>query len=563
MAKKTIFLQLLVALFLAIILPVSYLSTIGKIFSDATYDYMVNKHPPLGTEDIVIVGIDETSIQKYGRMPWPRAYMGALAYYLEDKGAKSIVYDFLFLDPDDYAYDGPNRNDELFAQALREISACSALATTVRPNFNVLTPLSIFETSSNIGHINIASSSDGVVRSIPSIYKTERKDKDGKLLEKNTLNPLSIEAFCPSFTYTPKLYRDGTSNLTVIIPLKDNMTDKIYIPLERNFKINIYPSPPQTENFIPAWKLLSNEIKNPEIFKDKIVFIGIAAAGYGDYHKTAVGYKYGVDIHADIATQIINKQFISKYIPYEVLMLCILVLSILPLFLNTLLYTTITTATIGGWFYASNWAFIEHLYIVDPIISSISLVLIYFLGLILINQRLKKKADTESLKARHDALTGLANRAGFDIAINEATKSANIKSSTALFMIDLDGFKAINDTHGHAAGDETLVEVSKRLKSCFRQNDLVCRLGGDEFAIIVYRVNQQLASKLASKVIKEVQQPIKTEPAIVNVGCSIGIALFPNQTKNKAELVEMADMAMYDVKKSGKNAFKLYSKKPT
>lgn len=160
--------------------------------------------------------------------------------------------------------------------------------------------------------------------------------------------------------------------------------------------------------------------------------------------------------------------------------------------------------------------------------------------------------------AAHDTLTGLPNRAFFNEALLRATEDATAK--TALFLLDLDRFKAVNDTLGHAAGDQLLKDVADRLRSQIREDDVVARLGGDEFAILqkLESDGHEPAISLALRIIDVVSRPYELDGQLANIGTSIGIALAPEQGTDRSELMKKADLALYAVKAKGRNDFRIY-----
>ncbi len=163
--------------------------------------------------------------------------------------------------------------------------------------------------------------------------------------------------------------------------------------------------------------------------------------------------------------------------------------------------------------------------------------------------------------ARHDALTGLANRAEFNAKLAEASKRLKrYGGSFTVMMLDLDRFKAVNDTLGHPAGDQLLVEVARRLKSSVRETDVLARLGGDEFAIIHEGAPHQHegAIALALRIINTVTQPFDLDGHQASVGTSIGIVLAPEHGVEPEELLKKADLALYDVKANGRNDFRVF-----
>jgi diguanylate cyclase (GGDEF)-like protein/PAS domain S-box-containing protein len=163
--------------------------------------------------------------------------------------------------------------------------------------------------------------------------------------------------------------------------------------------------------------------------------------------------------------------------------------------------------------------------------------------------------------AYSDPLTGLANRASFLPAFEQAVERARRRGGRlAALFIDLDGFKQVNDAHGHAAGDRFLVEVARRLRSGVRASDLVARLGGDEFFAVLEDLPQAgLAEGVARKLLGELLRPVDLGAVQAGASGSIGIAIFPEHGDDAETLMRHADAAMYEAKQAGKNAFAFYS----
>ena len=162
--------------------------------------------------------------------------------------------------------------------------------------------------------------------------------------------------------------------------------------------------------------------------------------------------------------------------------------------------------------------------------------------------------------ALHDALTGLANRALFSERIGQTLAHARRRGSrVAVMFVDLDRFKVFNDSLGHDVGDHLLAAVAERLRACLRQEDTVARLGGDEFAVLVDGVEGESAfASIAQKIIDAVRIPVEVDGHELNVGASIGISVFPDDGDSPETLLKHADLAMYQVKASGRNHFRFY-----
>ncbi|MDP6951315.1 MAG: sensor domain-containing diguanylate cyclase, partial [Alphaproteobacteria bacterium] len=164
--------------------------------------------------------------------------------------------------------------------------------------------------------------------------------------------------------------------------------------------------------------------------------------------------------------------------------------------------------------------------------------------------------------AEKDVLTGLLNRAGFEKALKASRgDKRNAGARFALAIIDLDGFKAVNDHHGHAAGDQVLVEQARRLSHAVRDNDRVARLGGDEFAVLLGGLGEfDSADRVGTKLCQALSDPIEIQDDVwVEPGASIGIAMFPDHGEESGALLEAADQAMYAAKRSGKNRHAVFA----
>lgn len=164
--------------------------------------------------------------------------------------------------------------------------------------------------------------------------------------------------------------------------------------------------------------------------------------------------------------------------------------------------------------------------------------------------------------AHYDTLTGLPGRALFRDRLGHAMAKAERNGQmVALMFLDLDRFKAINDTLGHGAGDTLLKNVAQRLKECVREEDTVARLGGDEFTVILEQIsNVDDASIVAKKIIEAVALPMILNGHEVFVTASIGITIYPHDSTDMDELIKNADSAMYRAKEEGKNGYEFYTR---
>lgn len=161
--------------------------------------------------------------------------------------------------------------------------------------------------------------------------------------------------------------------------------------------------------------------------------------------------------------------------------------------------------------------------------------------------------------AHYDALTNLPNRALFYDRLRQALSVAKRhESGLTLLYMDLDGFKQVNDTKGHHAGDLLLMGVAERLTLCVRESDTVSRLGGDEFTIILNETHKYAdVAEVAQKIIKAIAVPFDLEGSEARIGISIGIARYSEEANDEDALVKLADQAMYDAKLAGKNTYRI------
>jgi diguanylate cyclase (GGDEF)-like protein/PAS domain S-box-containing protein len=177
-----------------------------------------------------------------------------------------------------------------------------------------------------------------------------------------------------------------------------------------------------------------------------------------------------------------------------------------------------------------------------------------------ITERWRNEARV-SFMAHHDTLTGLANRAALVEKIEDAcARHRRWGEVFTVLLLDLDRFKQVNDTFGHASGDELLKQVAQRIKETLQETDVLARLGGDEFAIVQLNDIDQsdAAAALATEIIRVIGEPFSIDEHIVNIGTSIGITLAPEHGIHADDLLKMADLALYHAKSLGRNRYAIF-----
>jgi diguanylate cyclase (GGDEF)-like protein/PAS domain S-box-containing protein len=184
------------------------------------------------------------------------------------------------------------------------------------------------------------------------------------------------------------------------------------------------------------------------------------------------------------------------------------------------------------------------------------------------NERLQAEiADRRQAESRaqhladHDPLTGLPNRRLLEDRLTQALAASQRNSKqTAVMFVDLDRFKAINDSLGHAAGDKVLKEVAERLVAQLREVDTICRIGGDEFVVVLPEIKRAAdAANVAAKILEAVAQPFTVDERELNFTSSIGISVFPDDGRDAESLIRNADAAMYHAKETGRANYQFFT----
>jgi len=183
-------------------------------------------------------------------------------------------------------------------------------------------------------------------------------------------------------------------------------------------------------------------------------------------------------------------------------------------------------------------------------------------GCVVTHEDITKRREAEEkivYLAWHDVLTGLANRALFQERLDQALALAKRGNGFAVLFIDLDGFKAVNDTYGHPLGDSLIRAVAGRLREALRDGDTIARLGGDEFAILQLGVaGQTETTTVARRIVEAISKPFELDGHQVTVGASIGIAMAPADGVDPVELMKHADLALYRSKHDGRGIWRFF-----
>lgn len=176
-----------------------------------------------------------------------------------------------------------------------------------------------------------------------------------------------------------------------------------------------------------------------------------------------------------------------------------------------------------------------------------------------ITERMRAEEQVRTL-AFQDPLTGLCNRARFfDLLGSARNRATDSEEQLAVLFLDLDGFKEINDRHGHDAGDQLLRQVAERLRSTVQPHNPLCRFGGDEFLVLIHlHHGEDTLEALARQILATISEPFDVEGRRLSVGVSIGIAVYPRDAMSTLDLIRAADTAMYQAKQQGKGRFEFH-----
>jgi diguanylate cyclase (GGDEF)-like protein len=174
----------------------------------------------------------------------------------------------------------------------------------------------------------------------------------------------------------------------------------------------------------------------------------------------------------------------------------------------------------------------------------------------------RRRSDQVNYLAHHDHLTGLANRTLLHDRLRHSLRRAqNLKQKVAVFLVDIDCFKQINDTLGHADGDVLLATVGQRLLSSVRESDTVARMGGDEFVIVMPEFRSMGDIEYCGEqIIRCASQPVEINGRKISLTLSVGVSVFPDDGRTDEDLLRNADAAMYTVKDSGRNSFCMFDR---
>ncbi len=510
----------------------------GRLEDQLSQRLYTQNRAPSEADQIVLVSMDDESLPRLNlRWPWDRKLYVPMLERISAGKPRLIAMDIVFSgesNPD---------SDQALADAIKKAGNV-LLAAYLDNRGQIILPLERFvQAALGIGTINHPRDIDFVMRRTTLFH--------------HDLTPLwamSLDIACRLLNGRPQFREQdvviiGDANQTLrALPVASDGSMRVrYRVRESDIRV------------IPMWRLLQSDIA-PETFKDKIVFIAFTGIVFHDRHLTPLGTESGVIVMINaLLTQLSNAA--SRPIPAHLqwmLLLCATLLSAFATTRHPLVGLTILLGLVGAFAAAS--VFLDHHHYYWDLVGVPALAIGFFVcGVFIRSTHLMWETVHLHRLASTDNLTGVANFRFFQVRLeHEIKKSTTAALSVAMF--DLDGFKSVNDTAGHGAGNDLLIGLVKRLQPLLKSGDLFARFGGDEFCLMLCGDSAR-AMALAEAMRKAVaDKPFPTRANDQRVTLSMGVttASAPHLPSGNA-LVEQADAALYRSKHAGKNRVTLFA----
>lgn len=525
-------------------------------------------------QDALVIDIDEASLRAmqpyFGSWPYKRDTFALLLDYLGEMGARAVVFDILFADQ--------RENDGRLREAIARNSNV-VLATTMRsetedekqtlPDLRGLTwdvpsglpsyswpaiqlPLASFIQPvpgyAGIGVVSVRADRDGILRRFPLFHRV-----DGQVIPS-----LPLAAHFAGAPHPPVRSIPGDGVQVGPFNWPTNKEGAVHL---------FYPSNPNSVLLMPfsriAMAMLGSpgQELSPAMIRGKTIFIGSTAI-FADRVHTPIGEINGLYVlaitHQSLAQNLVLTP--PRWYWTAGLLLIALVPALLLIWQPRRPALAGAVISIG----AALIVYVLHLSLLHWLKqeSSLLLPLLTVLSANMLETIRSLRLQNKEQKAKiHvltnvDSLTLLPNRFALHAQITHAIEGAHMnKSSLAVLLIDLDGFNTINDTLGSETGDQMLLDVTARLKSSIRTNDIVARLGGDEFSVVINGVKAASAVLCAEKILNALAQPYHLAGQELHITSNIGISLYPDDGSDVASLLKNAGAAIYHAKAQGCNSY--------
>ncbi len=565
-AKYKIVAHLLFGILVGTFITHLYNSHILQRLEFITLDSRFRLRPSISVStQIIHVDMSEDSIQAIGRWPWPRNWHAAITSILSEYKPRMIIYDIIFSE------EGSPENDAMFSEAIKQagdvyLGLIYNTGESSSKDFyrgtgikSVLEPIKIFkDVAKGVGHLNVIPDSDGTIRRIPPVIEYKNK-KTFHISVKASLDLLGIKEEDINFNPDRNL-----------ITLKRAQGEIIEVPLDRNNQLII--------NWVARWgkafrhfsyfdvirshkAIQENRIPiiDLNIFRDKILLIGLTASGLIDIKPTPIQNAYpAVGAITAVINSFLNRDFIKTPARKEEILLIYLI----SIFVSLLLFRVrpingmmLTALIVIAYLTLSVLTFnVYNTWI--TIIYPVAAVLLSYIFIALYTQ-VAAAIERNKLfrEATRDGLTNLYNIRHFNLLLEAEYKNLKLvkNKKTSIIMSDIDNFKKINDTYGHQVGDVILRDVAKIFQSNCRQIDVIARYGGEEFIVLLPGAGKKEAVDVAERIRQGVEsKKFKFKDKHYTATISLGVNEYTDE-ENKEDIIRKADSALYRAKTTGKN----------
>jgi diguanylate cyclase (GGDEF)-like protein len=502
---------------------------------------------PSNLKDIVLVAIDEESMERVGeRWPWDRAIMADVVNKLSKVSPKIICIDLVF-------------------NGRTNLDSDTKLADSLARAGNVMIASYVWE-----GEQVLASDEDFVKNALGMGLVNKSRDKDfsmRKFLAVRFSRSLEIVDYAMEVKAVAALLKARLNIAPERLQFLSTDTNKplLSFPLKQDGFIPIrFVAGLSDLVSIPIYKIIDEPL--PDFIKDKIILIGQTASIFHDYHPTPIGNQNGVVVMANSLLTLLNGWTVRE-VPVELqaflVFLCALIMGLIisrwsPF--RSLLVVCLVLLVFAG---ASIWAYFND-YKLDLVGIPFVVLSTYILGTIARSISLAIESTRLRLQATTDSLTGIANLRYLQVRLeHEIERVKRYGVPLSIIMFDVDGFKGVNDKHGHGCGNDILKEITEILRQQTRSADLIARYGGDEFCVLLFHTDSGGASVFAERLRLSVEKHIfKTRVGDIKLTLSIGVTSLEGGSSAAWEsLLEQADVALYESKGLGKNRVTVFHPK--
>lgn len=514
------------------------------------------------SQKIIHIDMSDDSIEAIGRWAWPRRWHAAINGMMSEFKPSMIIYDVIFSEKD------TAEDDAVFSESLKKAGCVylGFLYDKIKQNqegiyegFDAILPRPEFiDGAKAIGYLNALPDTDGIIRKIVPIVEYEGK---------KTFH-ISVKAGIDYLGIAPEGAKIDAKKHFLLLEKSGKTLYRIPLGRENQMIINWigrWGTDFQHHSYIDvirsykAMKEGKKPIINLHSFKDKILIIGMTAAGLIDIKATPIQGEYpGVGVNSAVINSFIKNDFIQ--IPKDAeQMLLIYIISVVMSLLLFRMRPINGMITTGAAVFSYLIIVVGVFNLYEMWISMAYPIAAIFFSYISITLYTQVTAAVERNKlfreATRDGLTSLYNIRHFNLLLEAEFKTLKLNKTkkAAVIMSDIDNFKKINDTHGHQVGDVILRESAKVFQSSCRQIDIVARYGGEEFIILLPGAGKEVAVDIAERIRRGVEEKrFKFKDRQYTATISFGVAEYSNDAV-KEDIIRRADEALYKAKTTGKN----------